>query len=126
MRKVKVTVKREQINKSLWAGAKASTQVHRGSGSIYYTEDFPEEITLELPVGQIDIGPVLPSPNPSTCAHDFDEIELGGMGKIKRCRICGTARGVKRETKRKRFKVHHENYAGAVHGGDVIELEEVE
>lgn len=46
-------------------------------------EHFPGPSRIEMLGGQ-------QKPDPATCAHDFEEIEMGGMG-IKRCRICGTA-----------------------------------
>lgn len=93
MKTVKVTVKREQV---------------LGHIKIWYPYlgeppqiIMPENFTLELPVEQVELGPALltPKPNPLTCVHEFDEIELGGMGKIKLCRLCGTAREVKQEVK---------------------------
>lgn len=78
---------------------------------------------------QIDLGPVWPKPTPSTCAHNFEEIELGGLGKIKRCRHCGTAREVKQEVKRRRFKVSEIHSPGKfgeyLKAGDLLVLEEV-
>jgi rubredoxin len=80
--------------------------------------------------------------DPARCAHDFEEIELGGMGKIMRCRLCGLCDGRDRdqkspgddprspiEKKRKRFRivVPKQPFKTVLAiGMDIIELEEVE
>ncbi|MDL1870628.1 hypothetical protein FBR05_00295 [Deltaproteobacteria bacterium PRO3] len=110
MKTVKVTVKREQLQKVL-------NRVH----------PLWDEITLELPAEQVE----MPRPAkgfPSICPgeHEFEEIEMGGMGKIKLCLICGAAREVKQESKRKRFKLHRWVESPYVGHDDVEVVEEVE
>lgn len=125
MKTIKITVKREQIKEAIDAPYgfiyRDSYGNHKGC---------PDEITLELPAEQIDLGPVWPKPTPSTCAHNFEEIELGGLGKIKRCRHCGTAREVKQEKKRRQFRVTEIHCRGRfgeyLKAGDLLLLEEVE
>lgn len=119
MKTVKVTVKREQIEKALGEKFPIRRVSTRGVGlfsNITQAEySCPEEFSLELPVEQIE-----------------------GLGRTKRCRICGTAREVKREGKRKRYKIveppfiisEMSKYSTAIFSyirdGAIIELEEVE
>ena len=143
MKTVKVTVKRGQIEKALGEKFPIRRISTRGVGlfsSITQAEySCPNEITLELPAEQVELPEdemttAFEGPIETLRCHDFEEIYLEGLGKIKRCRICGTAREVRQEVKRKRFKVAHvvchlDPQSGKPLpwlDGDISKLEEVE
>lgn len=134
MNMIKVRVKREQLEHLL---SYAKTIHCMGEKRLY---SVPEEITLELPAEQVE---AVKGIDPFICAHDFEEIELGSLGKIKCCRNCGLCDGKDRdqkfpgddprspvEKKRMRFRVLKVDRVGPryddISHGTVIELEEVE